>query len=91
MNNPFETIDARLSNIENLLLDIKHDKLKNATNIPVNSPEPFLTVKQVTEELGVSRVTLLSWEKQELIKPHRIGRRVYFLRSELIQRKESAK
>ena len=24
MNNPFETIDARLSNIENLLLDIKH-------------------------------------------------------------------
>ena len=27
MNNPFETIDARLSNIETLLLDIKHDIL----------------------------------------------------------------
>jgi len=25
MNNPFETIEARLSNIENLLLDIKHN------------------------------------------------------------------
>ncbi len=24
MTNPFETIDARLSNIENLLLDLKH-------------------------------------------------------------------
>jgi DNA-directed RNA polymerase alpha subunit len=27
MNNPFETIDARLSKIETLLLDIKHDIL----------------------------------------------------------------
>jgi len=25
MNNPFEVIDARLSNIESLLLDIKHN------------------------------------------------------------------
>ena len=24
MNNPFEVIDARLSNIESLLLDLKH-------------------------------------------------------------------
>ena len=40
MNNPFATIDARLSNIETLLLDIKHDilgkqKEDNINKIPL--------------------------------------------------------
>ena len=33
MQNPFETIEARLSNIENLILDLKH------SNIGIDKPE----------------------------------------------------
>ena len=33
MNNPFEVIDARLSNIESLLLDLKHTPPTNEQNI----------------------------------------------------------
>jgi len=40
MNNPFETIDARLSNIENLLLDIKHTPTETETTS--TDPEPFI-------------------------------------------------
>jgi hypothetical protein len=42
MNNPFEIIDARLSNIENLLLDLKHS---SNDHLPTEVEE-LLTVKQ---------------------------------------------
>ena len=32
MNNPFEAIDARLSNIENILLDLKHFPIQALSN-----------------------------------------------------------
>ena len=34
MTNPFQTIDARLSNIENILLDLKHSPKDTATQPP---------------------------------------------------------
>jgi hypothetical protein len=42
MNNPFETIEARLNNIETLLLDLKHEKnkpLESRQNRWMNVPE----------------------------------------------------
>ena len=54
MTNPFETIDARLSNIESLLLDIKHSPQPQAqTNL-----SDLLNIKQAAELLGLSTATL---------------------------------
>jgi hypothetical protein len=54
MNNPFETIDARLSNIENLLLDLKHS---SNGHFPTEVEE-LLTVKQAADFLSLSVQTI---------------------------------
>ena len=41
INNPFENLDLRLSNIENLLLDIKNDSTKEVIKYNAD-PEPYI-------------------------------------------------
>ncbi|HEX3024623.1 MAG TPA: helix-turn-helix domain-containing protein [Chitinophagaceae bacterium] len=55
MINPFETIDARLSNIENLLLDLKH--LPKETSERPNTDE-LLTVQDAAIFLRLSVPTV---------------------------------
>ncbi|MBC7748653.1 MAG: helix-turn-helix domain-containing protein [Methylotenera sp.] len=68
MSNPFEVIDARLSNIESLLLDIKH---------PEKKPENKLySVKDLAEYAGVSELSIRNWITEGKIEANRIGRRI---------------
>ena len=46
MNNPFEVIEARLSSIENLILDLKHSPLRVE---PTEHPEQLLSIQQAAE------------------------------------------
>lgn len=54
MNNPFLTIDERLSNIEGLLLDIKHSKVHE----PNDNVRTLLSVGELAEKLNISKPTL---------------------------------
>lgn len=52
MTNPFAELEARLSNIENLLLDIKHNPKGTPTNTP---PQPFIKgIHELAKFLQVS-------------------------------------
>lgn len=67
MNNPFETINQRLSNIENLLLDIKHKPIEEA------KPEN-LTVKESSELLKVSEQSIHNYIRKGFLPATKIGR-----------------
>jgi excisionase family DNA binding protein len=54
MNNPFELIEARLSSIENLLLDIKHQP----QGTPQPQPERKYSAPETAEYLGINISTL---------------------------------
>jgi predicted DNA-binding transcriptional regulator AlpA len=69
MTNPFEILEQRLTNIEAGILEIKN-RPQPETDPP---REKYLTVDQVAEMLSVSRVTLWSWDKKEILNPVRIG------------------
>lgn len=76
MNNPFEIIEQRLSNIENLLLDIKHkpteeDKAEN------------LTVKEAAELLKVSEQSVHNYIKRGLLSAQKVGRILLIKRSDI--------
>jgi excisionase family DNA binding protein len=80
MENPFEVIDARLKNIECLLLDIKHgDRVPVAPRIE----EEYLTFKQACETFDCSTVTLHKWKKEGRIPFYRIGGRILFKKSDV--------
>lgn len=76
MNNPFNEIDARLSNIENLLLDIKHTPKEENVN-------EKLSIQEVAKELSVSTITIHNYIKKGVLPAIKIGRRVFIKRTDL--------
>ena len=84
MNNPFELLDARLSNIESLLLDLKH----SANNLtPHPDKNDLLTIQQAGEFLHLSVPTLyLKVSKSEIPVCKLPGsRRLWFSKQELTE------
>ncbi len=81
MDNPFLQIAERLSNIESLLLDIKHRPTNPAPAAPADE---VLNLKQAAELLDLKPETvyqLVHERKIPFSKPN--GRRLYFSRAEL--------
>lgn len=80
MSNPFEIIDQRLSNIEVLLLDIKHAPKV----VPeLTDHQKFHGDRELGKYLNCSVQTVNTLKKNGQITFHRMGRRCYYLRSEI--------
>jgi len=79
MENPFNTIEERLRNIESLLIQIKHN--------PADPPETdkLLTVDGAAEFLSLSKPTIYRKISERSIPFHKIGGRNYFISNELIK------
>lgn len=54
------------------------------------SQEKFLSRSETAELLHVTEVTLNNWEKQNILVPKRIGRRVLYKESEVLNRLNDA-
>jgi len=80
MSNPFDTLDARLRNIEGLLLDLKE------ANVPesVAEQDPLLNVQQAADLLDLTKPTIYSLVSRGSLPVNKRAGRLYFLRSELL-------
>ena len=76
MNNPFETINQRLSNIETLLLDIKHKPIDEEKS-------ENLTVKETAEVLKVSEQSVHNYIKRGFLPAQKMGRILLIKRVDL--------
>jgi excisionase family DNA binding protein len=83
MNNPFETIENRLKNIEGLLLDIKHKPKKGKNKI--------YSVKSLASSSGVSELTVRNWIRDGKIQAKRIGRRLFIEETQFAEGLEDVK
>lgn len=66
--NPFESLEARLTNIETLLLDIKHKEEPKQSKM--------LSVKEIAEFAGVSELSIRNYILEGKIQAKKIGRRI---------------
>jgi predicted DNA-binding transcriptional regulator AlpA len=82
MNNPFETIDARLSNIENLLLDLKHPQKEKGDH---PEEDQMLNLQQACELLKVSKQTVYGYVHRAQVPVFKKGKILYFSQHDLIQ------
>ena len=91
MSNPFDLIDARLTSIESLLLDIKHGPLKNKETLSgperVNKEEALLFLESKGFRISKSRFYKSTMAKE--IPCIRFGRRLLFNQVDLISWAES--
>ena len=81
MNNPFEVIEARLSSIENLILDLKHQPTKVE---PTDQPEQLLTIQEAAEFLSLTVPTMYSKVSKGELPVMKRSKRLYFSRTELL-------
>ena len=81
MNNPFAEIEVRLSNIENLILDLKHQPKQVSTD----QTEQLLTIQQASEFLNLSVPTLYGYVHRSAIPVMKKSKRLYFSKQELIE------
>jgi len=82
MNNPFEVIEARLSSIENLILDLKHKPTKVE---PTNQTEQLLTIQEAADFLSLTVPTMYSKVSKGELPVMKRGKRLYFSRTELME------
>lgn len=86
MTNPFESIEARLRNIESLLVDIK------VPSQPASQQDPeLLDSSEACQLLRCSKRTLRAYEldSSNPIKAMRIGRRKLYKRSAILKALET--
>ncbi len=79
--NPFEVFDARLTEIQSLLVEIRHKKEEPQ---PTDKSDTYIDQKRVAELLDVSGVSVWEYEKKGLLKSYRIGNLKRFLLSEVM-------
>lgn len=79
MENPFEKLETRLSNIESLLLDIKH-KPEHSLNSDQDKP---MTAKEAADFLSVSLSYIRNHTSDGTIPYSKPKGRVYYYRNEL--------
>ncbi len=76
MSNPFDTINQRLSNIESLLLELKHKPNEE-------EKDENLTVKETAELLKVSEQSIHNYIKRGCITAKKVGRILLIKRSDI--------
>jgi excisionase family DNA binding protein len=88
MTNPFEIIEARLSNIETLLLDIKHQPRQEE---PTEKPTGLLTRREVAQKLRITLVTLDKYTKAGTLQSYKIGGQIRYKAAEIEKAFEQVK
>ena len=81
MENPFEVIEARLSDIESLILGLNQPKQDEATK----QSEQLLTVRETAKFLKLADSTIYSKVSKGELPVMKRGKRLYFSTSELMQ------
>lgn len=79
MKNPFEVIEARLSNLENLILDLKHQSFD-----PTPPGNELLTIEQAAEFLSLTKPTIYTMVSRGIIPSMKRSKRLYFSREDLM-------
>jgi excisionase family DNA binding protein len=81
MNNPFEVIEARLNNIETLLLDLKHKPKEQGES---NEIDELFTVQDTAKFLSLSVPTVYSLISKGELPVMKRSKRCYFSKIDLI-------
>jgi excisionase family DNA binding protein len=76
MENPFNSLEKRLANIEDILFDIKHSPKEDFSN-------KRYSIKEAAAILRVIPLTIRNYIKNGNLKAEQLGRKYYILHSDL--------
>jgi|ERR1017187_3992497 excisionase family DNA binding protein len=77
-------IDLTSSQLQELISDAVKKELANSQPTQPREDDELLTVEEAAAFLKISKVSLHKWKKSGKVKYHRIGSRIRFKKSELL-------
>ena len=80
MNNPFDEINEKFTNLEELINSIKKELVTNNNK----ESDKLLTRKEVSKMLGISLVTLSDWTKRGVVPAFRIESRIRYKEKDVL-------
>jgi excisionase family DNA binding protein len=81
-----------LDQLRSIILETVNTAFQSQKNSEIRQEEdPFLKIHEVCKMLQVSRVTIHNWKKQGILPFHRISRKIYFKKSEVVAALKLAK
>lgn len=85
IQNPFLVIDQRLSNLESLLIDLKHKTLPTLLkeHFSEEKQDRYITRNEAANIAGACVATIDNWAREGYIKKYKNGNVVRFKLSEL--------
>ena len=84
ITNPYQVLSNQIQDVRSLVLDLK--KNQTPTIGTPEAPDRYLSGEETQKLLGgVSAPTLWSWRKGKIIQGYRIGNKVMYKYSELMQ------
>ena len=76
-----QILSLSLGDFRDLISDAVQEQLKQLDR---DSPEELLTVNAVSSRLKMSKPTILKYSELGILIPHKIGKRKYYLWSEIL-------
>lgn len=89
MNNPFEIIESRLCNIENLILDLKHPTMQKSS-LSQEDEDPK-NIDEIVQLTGYKKKTLYGYCQNNTIPHHKKNGTLFFFKVEIIEWIQSGK
>jgi hypothetical protein len=83
MENPFQPINNRLTNLEGLTLEVLQ-LLRRSPNTDQNTALEPISQEVLCKRLDISKPTAWAWEKKGLITGHHLGNRKYYIWQEVL-------
>lgn len=88
IENKLKLVHISLEDMSTIMREIVASELKKAKEL--NSPTPkddsdkILTREEVCKLLKVSTTTLFNWNNDKILENHKVGRRVYYKKSDVL-------
>ena len=67
------TLQVTPQDLKTFASDVVKELVAATRPAPPKNKEKYLTTSEVCELLSISRITLWSWDKKGITRPHRIG------------------
>ena len=81
-----------IDQLRSIISETVNTAFQNQKNPEVKQEEdPFLKIGEVCKILGVSRVTVHTWKRKGILPFHRISRKIYFKKSDVLAALKQAK
>jgi len=81
----FIITNLTINDLTEIIEKCVQQSIRQGIRVEPKQDEPLHNIDEIAVYLGVSKVTIHAWKREGKLPFHRLGRRVYFKKSEILK------